>query len=380
MRLTIALPVGLNYGWGICGSNISRVMPAIWKEKTGGETFILPTNWHEIKGGLTLDDIKRFNIDIDYCNAFAKPPWSGETILVDGVLLAPAGNPQMQRLAQAHGDINAGYFFFEDEQACREHAQLGKWDILFGGSTWNSTIASEVLGRNCPCVFQGVDTDLFQLRNPSTRRVIDGPLANPYIFSGGKFEYRKGQDIVMAAFKLYQEKHPDAHLLYAWKNAWPESLKTMEQSNLIQFKYSDSHLHALYDIFEPNGISMLKATPVPASSQVKQSTFIRQYADIAVFPNRSEGGTNLVAMECIASGVPTILNPATGQSDLIDYAVALCDQNPHTLASMIRTVASDYPNRQERALKAAKEFRERFTWENTCRTIIKELRAAQLIP
>jgi hypothetical protein len=29
--------------------------------------------------------------------------------------------------------------------------------------------------------------------------------------------------------------------------------------------------------------------------------------DLAVFPNRCEGGTNLVAMECLAAGVPTVL-------------------------------------------------------------------------
>jgi glycosyltransferase involved in cell wall biosynthesis len=40
-------------------------------------------------------------------------------------------------------------------------------------------------------------------------------------------------------------------------------------------------------------------------------------ADVALFPNRCEGGTNLVAMECMASGVPTILSANTGHLDLI---------------------------------------------------------------
>jgi glycosyltransferase involved in cell wall biosynthesis len=40
--------------------------------------------------------------------------------------------------------------------------------------------------------------------------------------------------------------------------------------------------------------------------------------DVAVFPNRSEGGTNLVAMECMACGVPTILSRNTGHLDLIE--------------------------------------------------------------
>jgi glycosyltransferase involved in cell wall biosynthesis len=154
----------------------------------------------------------------------------------------------------------------------------------------------------------------------------------------------------------------------------------MEQSNLINFKYTESHMHALYDIFEPNGISMLRATPVPASSQAKQSAFIRNYADIAVFPNRAEGGTNLVAMECIASGIPTILNPETGQRDLLQYAVALCDDTPQSLNYLIANVCANYSELQAHAISFAKDFREKFTWENTCRSIIRELRAAQLMP
>ena len=40
--------------------------------------------------------------------------------------------------------------------------------------------------------------------------------------------------------------------------------------------------------------------------------------DVAVFPNRCEGGTNLVAMEAMASGIPCVLSTNTGHLDLID--------------------------------------------------------------
>lgn len=45
---------------------------------------------------------------------------------------------------------------------------------------------------------------------------------------------------------------------------------------------------------------------------------VQAQADVAVFPNRCEGGTNLMAMECLASGLPTILSANTGHLDLID--------------------------------------------------------------
>jgi glycosyltransferase involved in cell wall biosynthesis len=41
-------------------------------------------------------------------------------------------------------------------------------------------------------------------------------------------------------------------------------------------------------------------------------------ADVALFPNRCEGGTNLVAMECMAAGIPTIVSANTGHLDLTE--------------------------------------------------------------
>ena len=54
--------------------------------------------------------------------------------------------------------------------------------------------------------------------------------------------------------------------------------------------------------------------------------------DVAVFPNRCEGGTNLVAMEAMACGVPCILSANTGHLDIIadDNCFALGDQRPVT--------------------------------------------------
>ncbi|MBM3589373.1 MAG: glycosyltransferase family 4 protein [Alphaproteobacteria bacterium] len=58
-------------------------------------------------------------------------------------------------------------------------------------------------------------------------------------------------------------------------------------------------------------------------------TILREM-DAALFPNRCEGGTNLVAMEAMARGVPTILGANTGHLDLLkdDAALALTDQRP----------------------------------------------------
>jgi glycosyltransferase involved in cell wall biosynthesis len=49
-----------------------------------------------------------------------------------------------------------------------------------------------------------------------------------------------------------------------------------------------------------------------------------------VFPNRCEGGTNLVAMESMCAGVPVILSANTGHLDLLEpgNGLPLRDQRP----------------------------------------------------
>jgi glycosyltransferase involved in cell wall biosynthesis len=57
---------------------------------------------------------------------------------------------------------------------------------------------------------------------------------------------------------------------------------------------------------------------------------ILRECDVALFPNRAEGGTNLVAMECMACGVPCIISANTGHLDLIrlDTCLPLTRQTP----------------------------------------------------
>jgi glycosyltransferase involved in cell wall biosynthesis len=42
--------------------------------------------------------------------------------------------------------------------------------------------------------------------------------------------------------------------------------------------------------------------------------------DVAIFPSRAEGGTNLVAMETAAMGIPTFVSDNTGHQDLVKEA------------------------------------------------------------
>lgn len=69
--------------------------------------------------------------------------------------------------------------------------------------------------------FQGVDTAIYPHRGPHP------PLTALFkkhfvVFSGGKLEYRKGQDMVVAAFLRFQRRvAPEAVLVTAWHTLYP---------------------------------------------------------------------------------------------------------------------------------------------------------------
>jgi len=161
-------------------------------------------------------------------------------------------------------------------------------------------------------VLQGIDPTLF---HPAPRA---GHMGERFcVFSGGKLEYRKGQDIAVAAFARFARRHPDALLVSAWHNPWPELVKSLADSRVtasVPFTADgrpDVQLWTRAAGIPPHQFLDLGAVPNAA-----MPTILREM-DVAVFPNRCEGGTNLVAMECMACGIPTILSDNTGHKDLI---------------------------------------------------------------
>jgi glycosyltransferase involved in cell wall biosynthesis len=107
--------------------------------------------------------------------------------------------------------------------------------------------------------------------------------------------------------------------------------------------------------------------------------------DVAVFPNRCEGGTNLVAMECMACGLPVILSRNTGHLDLINgdncfvlerqlpldgYGAGLGDvpgwgeSSVEELVETMERVFADRVDARRRGQRAADSMT-RLTWKHT---------------
>lgn len=222
---------------------------------------------------------------------------------------------------------------------CTDHGRsISKnYDMFIAISQWNADFLKslDLHGPTHLC-YQGIDSTQFH----------PGPRSNLYknrfvIFSGGKFEYRKGQDIVLAAFKIFRQRHPDALLVTCWQNL------SMPQTEAFRLA---GHCLDMPEAAPNYGLQMtpwLLKQGLPADSFIDLPfthnllmPLVLRECDVAVFPNRCEGGTNLVAMEAMACGVPTYVAYNTGQKDIVDLmgAEALRQQKPVKATPEMNTV------------------------------------------
>lgn len=239
------------------------------------------------------------------------------------VCFMPLADHDFNPISNARGKINLAYTFFEYPLGPKAAENAAKYDVVFAGSTWCLERMKERGITNGELLIQGVDQEIF---HPVPGRKPDGQFR---IFSGGKFEYRKGQDLVIAAFKEFSKTHPDAHLVCSWFNPWPQLIRSMFQSSIVNFgndlfedhewqKYlSTSIAQSSYFGTMPRhlGLSPSQFTILP---QLPQRDLAKEMAntDCGLFPNRCEGGTNLVLMEYLSCGRSVVANTATGHADI----------------------------------------------------------------
>jgi glycosyltransferase involved in cell wall biosynthesis len=230
---------------------------------------------------------------------------------------------------QLAGSPTIGIVFFEGSvisAAARERAKY--CPLIVAGSTWNYEVLKAAGIGQAALVLQGVNPSLF---HPAPKA---GLLRNRFVvFSGGKLENRKGQDLVVRAFRIFAQRHSDALLLTAWNSPLPKLALTLNRMpGILPIGMGPDGRPDIPGWTFANGISpeqTLHLGPVPNARIAR----ILREADAALFASRVEGGTNLAAMEAMACGLPTILSANTGHLDLIagGNCLALRHQKPTNL-------------------------------------------------
>jgi glycosyltransferase involved in cell wall biosynthesis len=370
----LALPMGTAHGWGLCGRYITREIARLAPVR-------LITD--RLEAGLVGDALELAALRA--LLAPAELQSAGRAVELDHPVLQcvlDAGlTPMRPRL---RGRRTVGYAFFENTvfgpasiETARKH-----YDVLATGSSWCREILRQHGLADVRTVVQGVDPTIF--------RPVEGGrefFADRFVvFSGGKFELRKGQDLVIAAFKILQERHEDVLLVTSWFNQWPATMRTMRASPYIRFEPPSGTVEyrtLVEGVLAANGIDASRAIHLGLMQNSLMARIYRN-SDVGLFPNRCEGGTNLVLMEYMACGGPAIATFASGHQDILSDENSLPlrrlrqatvrdgDDPPKVwhnadLEEIVEKLEWAYQNRQKLAelgARAAKDMT-RFTWAAT---------------
>ncbi len=228
------------------------------------------------------------------------------------VVVMPIADHALNPATGARAKVNVGVAFFESPLMPKAVENAKRYDIVYCGSTWCVERARAAGITNAKLLMQGVDGAIF---SPQLPRQPDGTIR---IFSGGKFEYRKGQDLVIAAFREFLKTHPSAHLVCSWFNPWPQLVRgTIERLGwqIAPQWYAQKQETIFSLLLQIHRIPPESFTILPPLSH---EALAREMAntDFGVFPNRCEGGTNLVLMEYLSCGRPVAANKLTGHADV----------------------------------------------------------------
>jgi glycosyltransferase involved in cell wall biosynthesis len=325
-HVLLGWPIASVYGWGVYGLNLALN----WASDPQIESAcfnLTPKiiNVDPIQERVLAPFIKRSQEFQSVLQSHANG-----RINYDGTFLACLNN-NFQVLANAHkvritGNPTIGVIFFESGLSPEVIERSKNFSRIVTGSIWNERILRAYGIKTVRTVLQGIDPALF---HPGPKR---GFFKDRFlIFSGGKPEYRKAQDIVLAAFKVFSERHPEAVLVTAWYCIWPKSLRSLDWSGLLSpVVLNETNQINVSGWAIANGIPADRIIELGLVPNLQMPTILREM-DVALFPNRAEGGTNLVAMECMACGLPTILSRNTGHIDLIQ------NENCYTLDDQRQT-------------------------------------------
>lgn len=349
-QLILGLSGTGDYGWGVVNKYIKQEVSNKYVVKNLDENSAIPA--------AEISDSKVFQLlrDLDF-------------------------NP----LYDARGKENYGYTVFENELHAMSVTNSRNYDKIVTASTWNYQKLIDAGIKNADLLIQGIDPKVFYPE--------DKPRNNNLfvIFSGGKFELRKGQDMVLKAVSILQKKYRDIVLINAWYNAWPETMQPMVNSRYIKYEEKGRTWEEfIHNLCITTGLDTKRVFTLPlVPNQKLRDVYLK--SDLGLFPNRCEGGTNLVMMEYMACGRPVVASFNTGHKDVLteNNSIMLKEMKEFKLYNSNNVLTADWeePNIDEIVAKVESAYHNRniiknigdnaavsmknFTWSDTAINLLK---------
>eukprot|EP00301_Raphidiophrys_heterophryoidea_P026880 c9372_g1_i1.p1 GENE.c9372_g1_i1~~c9372_g1_i1.p1 ORF type:complete len:367 (-),score=103.37 c9372_g1_i1:110-1210(-) len=299
------------------------------------------------------------------------------------------------------GCKNVGLMFLESPFITPEgKARARLYDHVYTGAQWGVSALQDHGLDHVSLVQQGVNPRLFRPphhTDPTVHRIGHLEIAGKFIvFSGGKLEFRKGQDLVIGAMRTFMQRHSDVLFVTAWYNLWPNTMNDISASGITKgVPQMEGRTILFSDWVAANGIPPSRYFDLGESLQDKVSTVLR-HVSVGVFASRSEGGNNLVLLEAMASVVPVIVANNTGHMDIahhrhcfplpkIPFEGSVMDEELNasgwgntSVADILEALEYVKANPEEaarRGKRAATFIRQHLTWDKAIASLTSSLQA-----
>ena len=248
-----------------------------------------------------------------------------------------------------------------------EKHHLNSCDELMVCSEWAKEVIDSAIDKDVYVVPLGVDRDIFKEALPRTHKTA-------IFFNCGKWEVRKGHDILLEAFKKVLAHGEDAEL-------W------MMCSNPFNSPEEDSRWHQLYN--HP------KVKLIPRAETQREVYNIMTQVDCGVFPSRGEGW-NLELLEMMSCGKHVITTDYSAHTEFCTKEnaglVPISDVEPafdgkwffgqgnwakigpHEEMDLYMKMMKFILNKKGTINTAGIETADKFSWDNTADKIINNVR------
>lgn len=295
MKRQLVLNFGCNAfsGWGVVGMNLAGLL-----NKDYEVIFGAPTTPSAFCGMDPLRYQPIGEIIARGCSYDAT-----EAIVID-----PVGNDLKGSVEEAQ--LLIGRVIVEKPDLKYAMQNLSRYDALITGSTWNKQILEDATGREVTVIHEGVDPSIFY---PAPKC---GWLDDTFkIYSAGKVEYRKAQDVVLLAFKRFSERHADARLITMWQSPFTDLANGYKGICDNPLWMGPNGQLDIKRWAHDNGVDPEKVHDVGVVPNFVVPNILREM-DVMLAPSRVESCQSLPVLEAMACGVPVIYGNHSGMLDL----------------------------------------------------------------
>jgi glycosyltransferase involved in cell wall biosynthesis len=313
--------IGTNFGWGLLGLNVF----AHWAHDGQLRPIMgLPIQQDQLAG---VDPVRHSRIwpAVLASNEYLAGLGAADpTRTIDAIQIDCLGN-DFTSLVPRRSRRMIGRTIFETSALAPARELLKGYELLLTASHWNAQLIEAATGFRAHVIHEGVDVSMFC---PAPRSGWLDP-ERFYVFSGGKIEYRKGQDLVLLAFRRFAARHADAVLVTAWHSPWPQYSVGFRGRLARPVELGARGMLDVSRWAADNGVDARQVIDIGRIANVLMPGVLREM-HVVLQPARAEACTSLPVKEAMACGLPVIAALNTGMLDILtdDNCIPLRRQGP----------------------------------------------------